>query len=137
LNSWRFGDSLNQPPLQEFKTMTITSVLINGTSFASGSEPSLTEGENSPNTFTINGSGFSGNQVPGDVVFGFIDPVYNDPANKITSQTTSQINGNFIYSPSSGPTGGEAHANLAVSVAGGGGTTSFPATNTYPVKVPG
>jgi hypothetical protein len=137
LNSWRFGDSLNQPPLQEFNTMTITSVTINGTSFASGSEPSLTEGQSAPNTFTINGSGFSGNQAPGDVVFDFPDSDYDDPAKAITSQTTSQINGNFIYSPPNDPTGSEAHANLTVSVAGGGGSTSFPVSGTYPVKVPG
>ncbi len=113
--------------------MTITSATINNTNFGQGSEPTLNKGSNTSNSFSINGSGFSGSQVPGDISFGFGG--YAPTASSISSQTTSQINGAFIYNPSSSPVGGPAQANLAISVGGGGGSTSWPISGTYPVKV--
>jgi hypothetical protein len=113
--------------------MTITSVTINNTNFGQGSEPTLNKGSNTSNSFTVNGSGFSGNQVPSDITFGFAG--YSPTANSISSQTTSQINGSFIYNPPTSPMGGETQANLAISVSGSGGSSSWPTSGTYPVKV--
>ena len=113
--------------------MTITSVTLNNTNFAQGSEPTLNKGSNNSNSFSINGSGFSGNQVPSDISFGFVG--YTPTASSISSQSTSQINGSFIYDPPSSPMGGETQANLAISVSGSGGSSTWPTSGTYPVKV--
>ena len=113
--------------------MTISSVTINNINFAAGSQPTVNKGSTASNTFTINGSGFSGTQSPGDITLGFVG--YSTNANGITSQTTSQINGTFIYNPPTSGMGGETQANLAVSVAGSGGSTAFPISGTYPVKI--
>jgi hypothetical protein len=114
--------------------MTITSATINNTNFGPGSEPTLIKGSSSSNSFSINGSGFSGNQVPSDISFGFGG--YAPTASSISSQSTSQINGAFTYNPPSSPVGGPTQAHLAISVGGGGGgSSSWPVSGTYPVKV--
>jgi hypothetical protein len=113
--------------------MSISSVSINNVNFAQGSEPTLTRGSSPSNTFTINGSGFSGSQSSGDISFNF--PGYSPQANAITSQSTTQINGNFVYNPGGTLTGGETQTNLAVTVKTGGVSSSFPGSGTYPIKV--
>jgi hypothetical protein len=115
--------------------MTITSVSINGTSFAQGSEPVLNKGAGTSNSFTINGTGFSGNQAPGDISFSF--PGYTPAANSISSQSTIQITGTFIFNPGASPPGSDTQSSLAITVAGAGGPVSYPGVGTYPVKIRG
>jgi hypothetical protein len=117
---------------EEKKTMSISSVKLNNVDFGPGSEPTLTEGVSSPNNYTINGSGFSGNQVKGDITFNFTGET--SAASSITSQSTTQISGTFVYQ-GLGLEGGVTQTNLAVTVTTGGVSTSYPGSGTYPVKI--
>jgi hypothetical protein len=112
--------------------MTITSSTINGATFGSSPEPLLNEGADSSNAFTINGTGLPGNLGKGDISFGF--PGYAPNASAINSQSTTQVTGSFPYNPTSRPGGGEPQTTLIVTVTSSG-STSYPSTGTYPVKI--